>query len=118
MGSFHLIESMEESQAYLAAVRHANEKMPQAESIVSNSIVSALEGEYGNHHRTARTWGSELWINPLMTIYWAFELQKLVPQIKYYEYIKSVSTIGEFNAQLVRYRQSLSDLREHRPLPP
>ncbi len=117
LGSFHLIEEMEESQAFLAAVRYANDRMPQIQSIVANSITSALEGEYGNYHRTARTWGSELWINPLMTIYWAFELQKLVPQIKYYELIKSVNTIGEFNGQLARYRQSQSDLREHRPMP-
>ena len=108
---------MEEAEKYIQAVQFANERMIGRESIVSNSIVSALEGEYGDHHRTKRTKGSELWINPLMTIYWCFNLRQVVRKIKYYENIKNVNTLGEFNGQLSKYRNELVALRQKRQIP-
>jgi len=117
LGMFQITKEMEEAKKYLEAVKFANEKMPGRESIVSNSIASALEGEYGNHHRTKRTQGSELWINPLMTIYWCFDLRRVIQKIKYYDRIKDVNTIGEFNGELSKYRNELNHLREKKQLP-
>ncbi|SDM33005.1 hypothetical protein SAMN05421823_112108 [Catalinimonas alkaloidigena] len=117
LGMFQLTKEMEEAHKYIEAVRFANEKMSGKESIVSNSIVSALEGEYGNQHRTIRTTGSELWINPLMTIYWCFDLRKVIRKIKYYDKIKDVNTIGEFNGKLSEYRNELSELRDKKQIP-
>lgn len=117
LGMFQITKEMIEAKKYLEAVKFANEKMPKMKSIVSNSIVSALEGEYGNHHKTKRTEGSELWINPLMTIYWCFDLRKVIQKIKYYELIKDVNSIGEFNAQLSTYRNQLNKLRAKKQIP-
>lgn len=117
LGLFQMTKEMEESQKYLEAIQFANEKMRGMESIVSNSIASALEGEYGDHHTTRRTQGSLLWINPLMTIYWCFDLRKVVEKIKYYDWIKDVNTIGEFNGKLAGYQSSLSEFRRGWQLP-
>lgn len=117
LGLFQLTKEMEEAQQYKAAVEYANAKMPQMESIVSNSIISALDGVYGDHHRTNRTKGSKLWINPLMTIYWCFELRSVVQKIKYYDWIKDVRSIGEFNMRLSNYRNELEHLRDKRQIP-
>jgi len=117
LGMFQITKEMIETEKYIEAIKFANEKMSGMESIVSNSIVSALEGEYGNHHRTKRTIGSELWINPLMTIYWCFDLRKVVRKIKYYDKIKDVNTIGEFNGQLSKYRNEISKLRDKKQIP-
>ncbi|MGH1339511.1 MAG: DUF1152 domain-containing protein [Aureispira sp.] len=117
MGLFQLLKEMPEAQQYKAAVDYANDKMFGKESIVSSSIVSALEGYYGNHQSTRRTKGSILWINPLMTIYWCFELRAVVQKIAYYEYIKDVNTIGEFNEQLSHYRDALTKIRANKQLP-
>lgn len=117
LGMFQITKEMEEASKYIEAIKFANEKMKGKESIVSNSIVSALEGEYGNHHRTKRTAGSELWINPLMTIYWCFDLRRLIRKIKYYDKIKDVNTISEFNGQLSKYRNELSELRVKKQIP-
>lgn len=117
LGLFQLTKEMPEAQQYQSAVAFANQRMPERPSIVSNSIVSALEGAYGDYHKTNRTEGSELWINPLMTIYWCFELRAVMKKIKYYEYIKQSKTIGEFNQGLSEYRNSLTVLREKRQLP-
>lgn len=117
LGMFQITKEMEEAEKYIEAVKFANEKMSGKESIVSNSIVSALEGEYGNHHRTKRTNGSELWINPLMTIYWCFDLRRVIQKIKYFDKIRNVNTIGEFNGQLSKYRNELSKMRDKKQIP-
>ena len=117
LGMFQMTKEMKEVTKYIDAVNFANKRMIGKESIVSNSIVSALEGEYGDFHKTLRTKGSQLWINPLMTIFWVFDLRKVIPKIKYYDFIKSGITIGDFNRQLSRYRNSLKILRKKRNLP-
>lgn len=117
LGLFQVLQEMPEAQQYQSAVAYANDKMFGKESIVSSSIVSALEGHYGNHHSTRRTKGSTLWINPLMTIYWCFDLRAVVRRITYYDYIKEVNTIGEFNEGLSRYRNSLTEKRAKKQLP-
>ena len=117
LGTFQITKEMQEAQLYIDAVKFANKQMKGMESIVSNSIVTALEGEYGNHHSTHRTKGSELWINPLMTIFWSFDNRKVVEQIKYYDYIKDIYTMGEFNGQLMKYRNELKHIREKRQMP-
>jgi hypothetical protein len=91
--------------------------MPLQPSIVSNSIVSALKGEYGDFHATNRTAGSTLWINPLMTIYWCFELDALAKKIQYLEQIKDSVTMGDLNQKLSKYRDGLDEFREHEPIP-
>jgi hypothetical protein len=54
----------------LDAVDFLNDRQRGHKSIVLNSIASAIDGEFGNYHRTQRTAGSELFINTLMSLYW------------------------------------------------
>lgn len=61
-------------------------------SIVCASITDAMKGHFGNHHSTSRTGNSELFINPLMPVYWTFELEKLVRYIPYAAPLKKTST--------------------------
>ncbi|MEM8525298.1 MAG: DUF1152 domain-containing protein [Bacteroidota bacterium] len=117
LGAFTLTSQMEEAQKYIKAVEYANSQMRGMESIVSNSIISAIEGNYGNYHRINRTNGSSLWINPLMCMYWCFDLKKVVQEIKYYELIKDVDTIGEFNGRLAKYRASVENYRKNKQIP-
>ncbi|MEO1627065.1 MAG: DUF1152 domain-containing protein [Bacteroidota bacterium] len=117
LGAFQLLQQMPEVQKYQEAIRFANERMRGMESIVSNSILSALEGEYGNQHRISRTRGSELWINPLMSFYWAFELRQVVRQVKYFDLIKDTNSMGELNGRLSYYRARLSSYRPKRQIP-
>ena len=62
VGAFSLLREMPEVQRYEQAVKAVFEAMPDSPSIVSASILSALEGQYGDYHCTARTRGSTLWI--------------------------------------------------------
>jgi hypothetical protein len=117
LGLFHYHREMPEVKQYFEAVDYANAMMQGMESIVSNSILSAIEGEYGNIHRTSRTAGSELWINPLMSIAWCFDLRAVVRQLKYYEHVKDTVTMSEFNGRLADYRSGLQSYRERKIMP-
>ena len=117
LGLFPLMKDMREGQQYIDLISYANLHMSGMESIVSNSIMSSVEGQYGNVHNSTRTAGSELWINPLMSIYWCFDLRKIIKKIKYYDLVKDCNTVSEFKAALSNFRSELTVFREKRSLP-
>jgi hypothetical protein len=116
LGCYSLLPSMPGGQAYLDAVRFVNEMMPRHPSVVSNSIASALSGEYGDYHATSRTAGSELWINPLMSIYWGFDLQKVVDSLLYSSFIADTWTFTEILERIDIFREGIKP-RPWRDLP-
>lgn len=81
LGCFSVSRHSTEGQLYLEGYQAVAKCMQP--SIVSASITDGMLGHFGNHHSTTRTRGSELFINPLMPIYWSFELAKLVAEIPY-----------------------------------
>ena len=117
LGALHLLPGMAEAQVFLDLVAYANTHMKRRPSIVANSIASAIDGHYGDYHRTSRTVGSELWINPLMSIYWGFDLHQLIRKVKYYDRIKDSNTVAEINAGILAYRRQAERIREKRGLP-
>lgn len=117
LGAMHLLPQMEESQKLIQAVDFANKKMSHHQSIVANSIVSTLEGHYGDHHRTQRTSGSELWVNPMMSIYWAFHLKTIIEHNKYYEFVKDTQLMGQIHGRINTFRNALSKVREYKQIP-
>jgi hypothetical protein len=117
LGLFQLTKDMEEAILYQKAIEYVNSKMVGMESIVSNSIISALEGNYGDYHKTNRTKGSQLWINPLMTIYWCFDLRSVIQKNTYYLHVKDTDSMSDLNRALFEYRNSLKMIRESKPLP-
>lgn len=117
LGCFSLTPGMMEANALRDATQYANEKMSFQPSIVANSIVSALEGHYGDHHATFRTSGSRLWINPLMYIYWGFELAPVIDELLYYDLIRNTENIDEINNLIMLFRSRITPkLKERIPL--
>ena len=91
LGTFSLLEEMPEVQKYRAATEAVFEQMPHHISIVSSSILSALAGHYGDYHATPRTKNSKLWINPLMSLYWCFQLTPVAERIIYLDEMKETN---------------------------
>jgi hypothetical protein len=83
LGALSLLDSQPAVQRYRAATEYVITQMPRDESIVCTSILAALAGHYGNHHATLRTTGSTLWINPLMPLYWSFQLDAVADRLLY-----------------------------------
>ena len=83
--------------------------MPHDISIVSCSILSSLEGHYGNHHATNSTHGSHLWINPLMAVYWSFTIDGVVERNMLIPSVHNTETENDVEAALKRRRRELTD---------
>lgn len=74
-GTCSLLKQMACYKAYESAVQYTHEKRGQDPSVINASIISAVQGNFGDFHLTEKTKGSRLWISPLMSIYWFFDLQ-------------------------------------------
>lgn len=104
LGTFSMDPDMPEVKAYLDAVRYLCDCQPHHHSIVNTSTASAIEGFYGDYHRSHRTAGSRLWINPLMTLCWTFELDAVAKRIMYQRDIAKTESYVELSATIETFR--------------
>ncbi len=117
LGAFSLTETMPEGAAYLSMTNYLNEHNRNA-SIVNNSIAGAMEGEFGNVHRTNRTQEDELFINPLMSLYWTFTLQSVVERMIFAPSLEKCETIKDVIYQIRMHKLDLRNCSRHRqPIP-
>ncbi len=117
LGTFSLSHPMPEVQKYQAATEYVFRQMPKMESIVTASILSALNGNFGDVHTIERTKNGKLWINPLMPLYWCFNLSHVANRILYLDYIKHTTEYMEIRAYIKDYRRSLTNLRKRISIP-
>lgn len=104
LGMWSLTRDMPEVQRYIKAVDHVNGVMSDHPSIVSSSIVSAIEGEFGDHHRNHRTEGSHLFINALMTLYWCFRLDAVAERILYLDAVRETESFRDMTLAIGYFR--------------
>lgn len=117
LGTTSLTLDQEEAEAYVAAVDFASTHEPTHPSIVNTSIAAAIRGEFGDYHSTARTRGSELFINPLMSMYWFFALPPVVDRLLYRDQVEPTETWGEVIRTVQGMRSSLEGRRPYRSIP-
>lgn len=117
LGTFSLLPQHPEAEAFAAAVQFASERDPTHASIVNTSIAAAVAGEYGDFHSTSRTSGSELWINPLMAIYWCFELVPVVERLLYKDMLRHTQSFNELIRLVEAARKTHEGQRPRRVIP-
>jgi hypothetical protein len=117
LGMFSLVEQMQEVQMYKLATESVFKSMPQQISIVSSSIISAIDGNYGDYHATPRTRNSKLWINPLMPVYWCFQLSTVAERILYREAMKNTDKYTDVNGVIKDFRESCHTIRPRQEIP-
>lgn len=117
LGVLSLLEAMPEVRQYRMATEAVFAAMPHDISIVSSSILSALAGYYGDHHATPRTEFSELWINPLMPIYWCFRLAPVAERVLYREDLRETESYRDVTEVIARFRDACSTIRPRRIIP-
>ena len=118
LGAFSLTHDMPEVRSFREATQYVLDRTSQRPSIVCTSILSALEGQFGNHHCTDRTAGSELFINPLMSFYWCFRLEQVARRVLYLDEIRDIAGYAELAETINRYHHSQwGNMRDRRLLP-
>ena len=103
LGATALLERMPEVRLYLDAVNAAEMATSRHPSIVNGSIVSAIEGRFGDYHRNPRTQGSTLFINPLMSLLWAFDLAAVARRNLYLELLADTVTSWDVHHEIARF---------------
>ena len=104
LGAFSLTPDMPAVKQFVAATEYVLQRTSARASIVLLSILSALEGQFGNHHRTERTSGSELFINPLMSMYWCFWLAPVARRVLYLDRIRPLERFFDVEREIARFR--------------
>lgn len=111
LGAWSLVHGSEEFQLYREACEFAFARLKHQPSIVNASIIAAVEGGFGDIHRTKRTEGSTLFINPLTSLYWAFNLEAVARRNLYLSQIEGANTFEEVGLVIERFRDSLKVIR-------
>ncbi|WP_406863533.1 DUF1152 domain-containing protein [Streptomyces sp. HUAS MG47] len=107
LGAFSVPRATREGALYLDAVAHARHKEPEYPSIVSGSIAAAVEGSFGNVQFTERTQGSELFVNPLMSLYFAFELSGVAARCLYLDRIEHTHLMRQVASAIAEFRDEI-----------
>ena len=117
LGMFSILEEMPEVQLYKSATKAVFESMPQHISIVSSSVISAIDGNFGDHHSTSRTKNSKLWINPLMPVYWLFKLPKVAERILYRDAMMETDKFTDVSGVIKEFRSLCKNIRPREDIP-
>ena len=104
LGAFSLLPNFEETQLLQKAADYVFTQMPNNISIVLTSVLNGVAGEFGDFHATWRTRGSELYINPLMGLYWSFSLDGVAERCLYLEKIKDTDHLYGVTHAISTYR--------------
>lgn len=103
LGAMALLARMPEVQFYIDAVKAADSAISRSPSIVNGSIVSAVEGRFGDYHRYQRTRDSKLFINPLMSLLWAFDLAAVARRNLYLDLLTETETNWDVHLAIANF---------------
>ncbi len=116
LGAFSVPRSSPEGAAYLDAVDAAHRDNPTRISIVNGSIAAALRGEFGDVPLSERTRKSELFINPLMSMYFGFELDAVAKHNLYLPKLRQTQSIFDVSLIIEAFRHEVT-LRPRKAIP-
>jgi len=117
LGAFSIPRDSREGVLYLDAVEHARAAFPEHPSIVNGSVAAALRGEFGDVRFTDRTRHSELFVNPLMTLYFGVTVEALAAENRYLELIEHTVLTRQISTVIEEFRDGLPARRPPRQFP-
>jgi hypothetical protein len=116
LGALSIPSASPEAKVYVDAVAHAHAATPARPSIVNGQIAAALRGQFGDVAFTTRTANSELFVNPLMGMYFSVDLPALAASVGYLDRLADTTTMIEVSLVIERYRDAI-DRRPRRAFP-
>lgn len=117
LGAWSLTPDMPEVRRFREALDFVHARMPDFPSIVSTSVLDAIDGRFGDFHGTSSTRGSELFINPLMGLYWAFDANGVAGRNLYLDRLRDTDSIEEVRAIIEAFRAALPQVRAWTSIP-
>lgn len=117
LGAWSLAHDSDDFRFYQDACEFTFARLPKQPSIVNTSIIAAVAGSFGDVHATKRTEGSKLFINPLMGLYWSFQLENVTRRNLYLDKIRNTDTAEEVALIIEQFRDSLPSTRPWTTIP-
>ncbi|MFG2037844.1 DUF1152 domain-containing protein [Dactylosporangium sp. NPDC048998] len=108
LGAFTVPSGSREAALYRDAVAFAHAQMPGDVSIVNGQIAAAMTGAAGDVRLTERTANGELFVNPLMAMYFTFDLPGLARHSLYLDRIRGTEDMLEVAAAIERFRDGIT----------
>ncbi|MGW1915807.1 DUF1152 domain-containing protein [Streptomyces sp. NPDC002076] len=117
LGAFSLTRDSPEGGAYLDAVAHAQRCHADHPSIVNGSVAAAVRGDFGDVRFTERTRDSELFVNPLMALYFCVDLPALARANLYLDRLADTVLMRQISSAIAGFREELPRQRPPRAFP-
>jgi hypothetical protein len=116
LGALSIPGGSREAAFYRDAVAGAQAATPLRPSIVNGQIAAAVAGDFGDVQFTSRTTGSTLFVNPLMAIYFSFELDGLAARSLYLDRLENTLGMRQVASRIEQFRDE-TDPRVPRAFP-
>jgi Protein of unknown function (DUF1152) len=108
LGALSVPSASREAEIYRDAVGYAQARTPMRPSIVNGQIAAAMRGEFGDVQFTRRTAGSPLFVNPLMTIYFSFDLAGLAARCLYLDRLEHTIGMRQVWTRIEAFRNEIT----------
>lgn len=108
LGALSIPPDSPEGLAYVDAVRHSALHNAARPSIVNGQIVAALQGLAGQPVLPGAPAVTDLFVNPLMAVYFTVQLDELAAQLLYREAILASHSIAEVSRAIEALRATLT----------
>ncbi|MFI5912612.1 DUF1152 domain-containing protein [Dactylosporangium sp. NPDC051541] len=117
LGALSIPRTSPEARLYRAAVAHAQAATPDRPSIVQGQIAAATNGEFGDVRFTTRTRHGDLFVNPLMAVYFTVDLDQLAARCLYLDRIENTIGRRQVITRIQTFRDELATARIPRAFP-
>ncbi|MGQ0604904.1 MAG: DUF1152 domain-containing protein, partial [Anaerolineales bacterium] len=107
LGVCSLVPQMEAYKQFEEAVLYVQGQRFHDPSVINSSLISAVQGQYGDYHLTEKTKGSRLWISPLMTLYWFFDLAAVARQNYFLPQLRGTHTFRDTLQRVMEHTRNL-----------
>lgn len=92
LGSCALTKDMEAFQLFESACRYVWEQPNHRSSHISSRIIPAVQGEFGNFHMNPYYRHTQVFISPLMSLYWFFDAAAVLKHNLYADLLRNTIT--------------------------
>jgi len=113
-GSCSLVKRMPVYQQYESACRYVWEQPEHSKSQINMRIVSATQGQFGNHHLYNDYKPLPVFVTPLMSVYWFFDSDAVNQRSMLAPEIIEESSIESAYEKTVRLREKLQLIQRRR----
>lgn len=119
-GACALTQAMPVYQLYEAACRYVWEQPDHHKSHISTRIVSATLGHYGNHHLYNEAKSFEVFVSPLMSLYWFYNATAVNVRSLLADTLLDTHTFNDAMTKTLKLREMIYTAgasRRHRTIP-